>query len=120
MGLKHIDIIKKILGIDNIQSYCGDWRYVSEKEQDSGTQIDLIFDRDDDCITLCEIKNTDKPFLITKDYAIALEKKTSIYKERTRVKKQLVWCLIASNGVVKNEYFKKLISSVIIAKDLFD
>lgn len=117
--LKHIDTIKEILGIDHIQSYCGDWRYISEKNQGSGAQIDLIFDRDDDCVTLCEIKHTEKPFVITKDYAIELERKTLIYKERTRTKKQLVWCFISSNGVVKNEYFKKLIGNVIISKDLF-
>lgn len=118
--LKHIDTIKKLLEIDDIQSYCGDWRYMPEKNKDSGAQIDLIFDRNDDCVTLCEIKHTDKPFVITKNYASELERKKSIYKEKTRTKKQLVWCLISSNGVVKNEYLKKLISNVIIAKDLFD
>ena len=52
-------------------------------------------------------------------YAIELERKASIYKEKTRTKKQLIWCLISSNGVIKNEYFKKLIGSVIVVKDLF-
>jgi hypothetical protein len=107
------------LRIDHIQSYCGDWRYIPEKG-DSGAQIDLIFDREDDCVTLCEIKHTDKPFIITKDYAQALEKKRSIYKERTRTKKQILWCLITSNGVVKNEYFNLLINDVVNLEDFFN
>jgi AAA+ ATPase superfamily predicted ATPase len=117
--LKHIETIKKSLGIDLIQSYCGDWRYIPEKG-DSGAQIDLVFDREDDCITLCEIKHTDKPFIITKDYALELEKKKSIYKNITRAKKQIRWCLITNNGVSKNEYFNKLIHDTVNLEELFD
>ncbi len=117
--LKHLDIIKKVLGFDHIQVYCGDWRYIPEKNKGAGVQIDLIFDRGDDCVTLCEIKHTEKPFVMTKDYALELERKLTIYKERTRTKKQLVWCLISANGVSTNEIFKKIISNVITFNDLF-
>ena len=83
--LKHIDFIKKALNIYHLQSFCGGWRYIPEKGK-SGAQIDLVFDREDDCVTLCEIKHTDKPYVITKDYALELEKKKQIYKEITRTK----------------------------------
>jgi len=118
MCLKHIDLVKKSLGINDILSYCGDWRYIPEKES-SGAQIDLVFDREDDCVTLCEIKNTEKPFLITKDYALELEKKSAIYREQTRTRKQIQWCLITNNGVIKNEHFNKIISRVVSTQDLF-
>ncbi|MEI6096435.1 MAG: AAA family ATPase, partial [Gammaproteobacteria bacterium] len=118
--LKHIDVIKKSLEINLIQSYCGDWRYIPEKDITTGTQIDLIFDRSDDCVTLCEIKHTEKPFVITKDYAADLERKVAIYKEITRTKKQLNWCLISCSGVSKNKYFNKIIDNVVVLKDLFD
>ncbi len=117
--LKHVDKIKEALAIDTIATYCGDWRYTPEKGG-SGAQIDLLFDRADDCVTLCEIKHTDKEFVITKDYARELENKKAIYKERTRTKKQITWCLIASNGVAKNAYYRNLISHVVTLKDLFD
>ena len=65
-------------------------------------------------------KYYDKEFSISKDYAHELEKKKAIYKERTRTKKQITWCLIASNGVAKNSYFRDLISHVVTLKDLFD
>ncbi len=117
--LKHIDAITKALGLDHIHFYCGDWRYVPDKNIGEGAQIDLVFDRDDDCITLCEIKHTDKPYLITKEYAVKLEKKASIFEEKTGIKKQLLWCLISSSGVSRNEYFNKLISNEVTLKDLF-
>ena len=81
--------------------------------------MDLVFDRDDDCITLCEIKHTDQPYVITKESAAKLEKKASIFEERTGMKKQLLWCLISSGGVVKNEYYNKLISNEITLEDFF-
>ncbi len=44
------------------------WRYIPKKESnESGAQIDLLFDRDDDSITLCEIKYSSEPFTIKKD-----------------------------------------------------
>ncbi len=103
-----------MLNVFNIsfQAFCGDWRYIPEKGK-TGAQIDLVFDREDDCVTLCEIKHTDKPFVISKDYALELEKKKQIYKEVTRTKKQILWCLIVSNGVSKNEYFKHAINDVV-------
>lgn len=117
--LKHVDTIKKALGIDHIRSYYGDWRCIPEKGT-SGAQIDLIFDRDDDCVTLCEIKHTEKPFIITKDYALELGKKSVVYKERTRTKKQIQWCLITNNGVLRNEYFNKIVNDSVNLQDLFN
>ncbi|MBS0655888.1 MAG: ATP-binding protein, partial [Verrucomicrobia bacterium] len=41
------------------------WHYISVRgSEDSGSQIDLLFDRDDNVITVCEIKYTEKPFEI--------------------------------------------------------
>lgn len=117
--LKHIDAIKSALAIENIQSFCGDWRYIPENKEETGTQIDLIFDRDDDCVVLCEIKHTDKPFVLTKEYAAELKEKEAIYKEQTRTKKQILWCLITSNGAVTNKHFSQTINQLVVLDDLF-
>lgn len=51
------------------------WRYTPRKNtQDNGAHIDLLFDRDDDAFTICEIKYTDIPYTITKEYAEKLQK----------------------------------------------
>ena len=40
-----------------------------------GAQVDLLIDRNDDAITICEIKYTDEPFVINKTYALQLQNK---------------------------------------------
>jgi AAA+ ATPase superfamily predicted ATPase len=117
--LKHIEQIKKALGIDRIACGYGDWRYTPISAQEQGAQIDLVFDREDGCITLCEIKNTDKPFVITKEYAKELENKKQIYIDRTRTVKQIFMALISNKGIVENDYYKKIFSNLITAEHLF-
>lgn len=98
--LKHTEAIKKKLGIENIAALCSDWRYQPEKgSEGQGAQIDLVFDREDDCVTLCEIKYTEKPFVLTKEFIQQLKNKEIIYREKTRSQKQFFWALITANGV---------------------
>ncbi len=116
---KHIELIKKALSMENIGSFYGDWRYIPEKNSlKKGVQIDLVFDRDDDCVTLCEIKHTERPFLITKEYAKELERKKSVYKEQTGTRKQIFWCLVTANGVSENSYYRDLIYQNVNLHDL--
>lgn len=116
---KHIEQIKKALDIHRISCGYGDWRYIPVDAKDQGAQIDLIFDRDDDCITLCEIKNTDKPFVVTKEYVRELENKKRIYIEQTRTKKQIFLALISNKGVAENDHYKKVFTNLVTIEDLF-
>ena len=97
------------------------WRYVPRKgSNEQGAQIDLLFDRDDDSITICEIKYSDRPFTITKEYARKLQQKLEIFKKMTRTNKQLFIALISANGVKKNKYSDDLLSGVVTLNDLFN
>ena len=78
-----------------------------------------MFDRDDDSITICEIKYSDKPFVITKDYAEKLRHKLEIFKRVTRTNKQLFIVMIAANGLKRNQYSSELINEVVTLDDLF-
>jgi hypothetical protein len=96
------------------------WRYAPEKgSKEKGAQIDLLFDRDDDSITVCEIKYTDKPFAITKDYAEKLKQKLEIFQRITRTKKQIFLALISSSGIRQNSYSEELLCGVVTLDDLF-
>jgi len=96
------------------------WRYSPKKGSDEkGAQIDLLFDRDDDSITICEIKYSDKPFIITKEYAEKLRQKLEIFKKITRTNKQLFIALISANGIKENKYSEELLSGVATLEDLF-
>ena len=66
------------------------WNFVPKiKSNDDGAQIDLLFERSDDSITVCEIKCTDKPYIFDKKSANLLDKKLKIFQAQTRTKKQL-------------------------------
>ncbi|MCB1073513.1 MAG: AAA family ATPase [Chlamydiia bacterium] len=116
---KHIAQIRKAIQID-AGAEIGSWRYVPKiKEHKKGAQIDLLFDRNDDVITLCEIKHSDKPFVIDKEYANNLKTKMEIYKKQTHTHKDLFLAMITSNGLKQNQYSKKLISQQADLEDLF-
>lgn len=90
------------------------WRYVPKKEsKEYGAQIDLLFDRTDNVVTICEIKYTQKPFAIDKQYADNLKRKIEIYQEKTRTKKQIFISFIAANELEKTIYSEEMIESVI-------
>jgi len=87
--------------------------------KERGAQIDLLFDRDDDTITICEIKYTKQPFIIDKQCAINLLNKIKVFKQQTRTSKDIFVVMITSNGVKSSSYSKKIISNVIGLDDLF-
>ncbi len=86
---------------------------------DQGAQIDLLFDRDDGVITLCEIKYTDSPFEINKNYADQLRRKVEVFKEKTRTKKHIFFVMISANGLKKTIYSEDMIQGFAILEDLF-
>lgn len=96
------------------------WRYSPQKGvKESGAQIDLLFDRDDDSITICEIKYTDQPYVIDKQEAIKLNQKVSVFKEKTRTKKHIFLSIISASGLKKSMYSEEMIDGVATLDDLF-
>ncbi len=115
---KHIREIKKTLDLTT-SAKVGVWRYVPHMNQkDTGAQIDMLFDRDDGIITLCEIKYAKDPVMIDKAYAENLKNKIISYKTQTRSNKQIHLALISANGIKENMYGNELIDQVITLNDL--
>lgn len=115
---KHIDEISDALNI-NSAAVANSWKYSPKKNtSEPGAQIDLLFDRRDNAITLCEIKYTAKPFEINKSYATQLDKKIETFKQVTRTSKQIFMALISANGLKKNMYSEK-IDGLVTLNDLF-
>ncbi len=118
--LKHIYAIKKALGISSVKTQESHWQYkASADEAIAGAEIDLIIDRADNCIHLCEIKFSRNPFHIDKDYAQQLEYKRSLFREKTGSKKTLFITLITPHGAVENQYYSTVIQSQLTLDDLF-
>jgi len=116
---KHIAQIRKALKIDP-GATAGTWRFVPKaKSQEEGSQIDLLFDRLDGSITLCEIKHSDKLFAIDKSYAQEILKKMEVFKKRTKTKKQLFFSMITKVGLKPTMYSEELIANEATLDDLF-
>jgi len=116
---KHLHVIRKALSIPP-DAIANSWRYVPRKgELERGAQIDLLFDRNDDTITICEIKYTEEPFVLTKEYVDILKRKLAVFKEQTRTKKQLFLVIITANGLKNNFYAEDIVSGVVTLDDLF-
>lgn len=114
----HIQTIKKSLGIEGIYSTSSPW-YFQGKGNKDGAQIDLIIDRKDKVINLCEIKFTDKPFTITKKYDLEMRKKVGVFLAETNTRKAIFPTMITPFGLQDNEYAKAFIQSEITFDALF-
>ena len=116
---KHLSQIKKALYIPS-DALSGSWKYIPRQySKEKGAQIDLLFDRSDGAISICEIKYSEKPFLIDKSYAENLSNKINAYREQTRTKKQIILSMITANDIKKSTYSEKMVMGVVTLDDLF-
>ena len=116
---KHIANIRKTLKI-NADAKAGNWNFNPRKDpNENGAQIDLLFDRTDWAITICEIKYTNQPFTIDKQYAKELINKVEVFKKKTKTTKQIFIAMISANGLKSTIYSEELISNIVTLDDLF-
>lgn len=115
---KHIDQIRKALKIDP-GAVAATWRFTPKSHEEEGAQIDLLFDRLDGSISLCEIKCSDKLFAIDKSYAQELLRKMEVFRKQTKTKKQLFLCMITTMGLKSTMYSEEIITNQATLEDLF-
>ncbi len=116
--LKHISNIKKILGIANTYTNISSFSYTGNKTSE-GIQIDLVIDRADKSVNLCECKYYTNTFEITKQYATHLNKRKELFKKYTGTKKNIFTTIICNNQPVKNEIYFETVDKLIVLEDLF-
>ena len=116
---KHINGIRKSLGIDSIISKTGSFRYAPTGKGKKGAQIDLLFDRADRVVTLCEIKYCTGKFTIDKRYSEILDNKIDVFRQITKTNKQIFLAMVTPYGVNRNEYSDRLVSKEITLDDFF-
>lgn len=115
---KHIEQIISALKIKS-GGIIDSWRFIPRKDAERGAQIDLLIDRNDNAITLIEIKHTDKVFSINKSYAENLKNKIDVFKTKTKTNKQLFLVIVSVSGIRINKYYDALIDDVVLLDDLF-
>jgi AAA+ ATPase superfamily predicted ATPase len=117
--MKHVDQIIKSLTI-KASGQISSWRFIPRKQKEKGAQIDLVIDRIDDAITLCEIKYTDQLYAIDKQYTENLENKIKVFKEKTGTKKQIFLAMICVSGLKQTMHSEKIVDGgVVTLDDLF-
>lgn len=96
------------------------WRYAPTKGSDEkGAQIDLLFDRDDDAITICEIKYTTAKLVVDKKMVDNINNKQTVFREKSRSKKQLFIALITTHGLQNCAYSDTYIDKIVTLDALF-
>jgi AAA+ ATPase superfamily predicted ATPase len=116
--LKHTVQIKLALGISGIYTEESAWRFAPAKVG-KGAQIDLLLDRQDSCISICEMKFSNAAYTIDKPYSIALQEKLNIFKEQTKTKKTLFLTMVTTYGTKENIYKTGLVQNEVTTEDLF-
>ncbi|HMI60296.1 MAG TPA: ATP-binding protein [Puia sp.] len=116
--MKHILQLKKELGIAGVYTETSIWRQQGKKEE-HGAQIDLLIDRQDKCINVCEMKFSVTDFEMTKSYAAELEQKLKIFKNATKTKKTLFLTMITTYGVKNSNTFPGLVQQESTMNALF-
>jgi uncharacterized protein len=74
--MQHVKQIKQALGIGAIHTQVSGWR---SRGQEKNAQIDLVIDRKDNCINLCEMKFAGKEYTIDKKYAANIQNKIAAF-----------------------------------------
>ena len=113
--MAHIPQIKRCLGIDRIGTEYYSWR---SKTSENGSQIDLLIERADRIINLCEVKYSTTPYSIDKSEEMKLRIRQSDFAEETGTKYAIFPTMITTYGIRKNAY-SGYIQAEVTLDDLF-
>jgi uncharacterized protein len=114
----HLPQIHRSLGIEGVSTKVSSWNAEGNAEM-LGAQIDLVIDRKDGIINLCEAKFSNTEFVLTKEYNAKLRQKRAVFEYFTKTKKSVVTTLLSTYPAIKNEYYSEEIHSEIELEALF-
>lgn len=117
--LKHTVQIKKALSIAGIYSEESVWRQNANSDVE-GAQIDLLIDRNDQCINIVEAKFSKTELLLTKKQAEEISRKRRIFMQATQTKKTVFITLLSTYGATMNEHFVNTVQSQLTMNELFE
>lgn len=115
--LYHLQQIKQALGIGGVQTRSSAWIGEANGQK---AQIDLVIDRRDQVINLCEMKFSLSNFEIDKRYADELRSKINIFKSATKTQKAIFLTLITTFGLQSNSHSMDLVQNDLTLDVLFE
>ena len=115
VAMAHIPQILRAIGVDRILTQYYSWRSV---ESPKGAQVDLVIDRADGIIDLCEVKYSGGEYSISKEEYLKLSNRRETFRKETSTRKGVFLALITTYGLARNGY-ADIANSVITLADLF-
>ncbi|MDR0415351.1 MAG: ATP-binding protein [Prevotellaceae bacterium] len=113
--LSHVRQIKHKLGISGVHTNVASWR---SNGSTPGAQVDLLIERNDQVVNLCEIKYATTEFTIDRKYDEMLRNKQEAFVRETKTRKTIHLTMITTYGIKRNEY-SGLVHSEVKMDDLF-
>lgn len=117
--IKHVGLIKKALGISGVQANVNSFLHRSDALYEKGFQIDMLLDRKDNVINICEMKFYADEFSISADYAQKIRTKKEGLKAVTKTKKMIHTTLITTYGVTDNHHKIDLVDNDLLIDVFF-
>lgn len=117
--LEHLPQIKTALGISDVLTETYSWRCKANPDQGVfGSQIDLLIERKDRVINICEMKFSINEFVIDKAYDEKLRQKIADFSLLSKTRYSLRLTLVTTYGLKENSYSGR-IASLVTLNDLF-
>ena len=115
--MAHTQQIKAALGIAGVLSNVYSWRKEADEMSD-GAQIDLLIDRKDQVINLCEMKYSLSEYAIDAEYEQKLRNKKSAFIDATNTRKAVHLTMVTTFGIKTNVH-SGIVQNEITLEDLF-
>ena len=115
--MAHTQQIKAALGIAGVLSNVYSWRKEADETSD-GAQVDLLIDRKDQVINLCEMKYSLSEYIIDAEYEQKLRNKKSAFINATNTRKAVHLTMVTTFGIKTNAH-SGIVQNEITLEDLF-
>ena len=113
----HVDKIKKALNILGVSSRQSGWAVIGDDDTEGG-QIDLLIERKDNVVNMCEMKFYSELITISKAYHAKLVHRQNLLMKNLSRKTVVQPVLVTTEGLAYNEY-SGIFQNVVIIDDFF-
>ena len=115
----HIPQIKARLGISGIEADVYSWRGKGAEEDSDGAQLDMLIDRADGVVDVCEIKYSAEPYELDKAEDAKIVHRVETFRKASRTRKSVRSVMISAAGLKPGKYSGNVMA-VVTGDDLFE
>ena len=116
--LQHLWQLKNALQIGGVLTHVSTWHHAPDERCPKGAQIDLVIDRADGVIDVCEMKYTKDEFVPDEKSDTEMRRRLSVFSDVTETRKSVNAVLVTPYGLRRSKYSGRY-SNVITFKELF-